>query len=100
MLDINLLLAHFWANADIIYTTENVEICLLNDNEIEMELVLLKRDETRPLDISLIALMDLEDFIRLFEITALADLEKISTETLLRLMAEDELEYKVIEALY
>ncbi|MDR6785250.1 hypothetical protein ABIE26_003949 [Pedobacter africanus] len=50
-----------------------------------------------PLRISLIADLGLDDFIRLFELKELSDLEQISTETLLRLMADDEITYKVVK---
>ncbi|MDR6785253.1 hypothetical protein ABIE26_003952 [Pedobacter africanus] len=99
MLLINDLLPYFWANADIIYTKDNIGIILLNDNEVELELVLFKKDGAMPLRISLIADLGLDDFIRLFELKELSDLEQISTETLLRLMADDEITYKVVKDL-
>lgn len=38
MLLTNLLLAHFWINADTIQATTKLSISLFNDNEIELEL--------------------------------------------------------------
>ena len=85
MLKKNLLIAHFWANANQITTPTGVELNLENDNYIILS-VLLRNHEDYPERYQLKAELSIERFIDLLELDTLEELDEISIETMFTLL--------------
>jgi hypothetical protein len=85
MITKNLLLAHFWTNANKIVTPTGVELDLLNDEIIQLS-VTLRNHEDYAERYQLKARFGLDQFIDKLELEKLSDIAEISIETMFTLM--------------
>ncbi|WP_316812885.1 hypothetical protein [Pedobacter heparinus] len=85
MISANLLLAHFWTNANKITTPTGVELDLNDDETISLS-VTLRNQEDYPERYQLKARFGLEQFIDTLELEQLEGIDEISIETMFTLM--------------
>jgi hypothetical protein len=94
MITTNLLLAHFWTNANKITTPTGVELDLINDEIIQLS-VTLRNHEDYPERYQMKAKFGLDQFIDKLELEQLEDINQISIETMFTLMVIGSAGYNV-----
>ncbi|WP_316812669.1 hypothetical protein [Pedobacter heparinus] len=94
MISTNLLLAHFWANANKITTSTGVELDLIDDETISLS-VTLRNQEEYPERYQLKARFGLAQFMDKLELEQLQDIDEISIETMFTLMVIGNVGYKL-----
>ena len=96
MMDKNVLLARFWANANQFTTADGVEIDLHND-EIVVVSTTLKNTVGDAREIQMMAEFSLDAFIQEMETQLLEDVMEITLDTLFALLVGGKAGYHVME---
>jgi hypothetical protein len=96
MMDKNVLLAQFWANANQFTTVDGVEIDLHND-EIVVVSTTLKNTVGDAREIQMMAEFNLDAFIQEMETQLLEDVMEITLDTLFALLVGGKAGYHVME---
>jgi len=96
MMDKNVLLAQFWANANQFTTADGVEIDLHND-EIVVVSTTLKNTVGDAREIQMMAEFSLDAFIQEMETQLLEDVMEITLDTLFALLVGGKAGYHVME---
>ena len=96
MIDKNIILAHFWANANKLVTANGVEIDLHNDDLVVLS-VLLRNVEDTPYRVQIYAEFSLDAFIAEMEIQLVEDLLEIELDMMMVLLMGGKASYNVFK---
>ncbi|SMC43916.1 hypothetical protein [Pedobacter africanus] len=96
MIDKNIILAHFWANANKLVMPDGVEIDLHNDDLVVLS-TLLRNVGHYPYTLQFKAEFSLDDFITEMETQLLEDVTEINLDLLLVLFAAGKASYNLFK---
>ncbi|MDR6785713.1 hypothetical protein ABIE26_004818 [Pedobacter africanus] len=96
MIDKNLLLAQFWANANQFTTADGIEIDLHNDDIVVVSAT-LKNTTGDPLEIQMLAKFSLDDFIAEMETQLLEDVMEINLDLMFALLVGGKAGYHIMK---
>lgn len=96
MIDKNMILAHFWANANHLVTADGIEIDLHNDELVVLS-ALFRNVGDYPYTLQLKAEFSLDAFIAEMEIQLLEDLLEIELDMLMSLLMSGKASYNLFK---
>ena len=96
MIDKNILLAYFWANANQIVTADGVEIDLHNDNQVMLSTLLRNADKPQ-YTIQICAEFSLDAFVAEMKLQLVDDLTEINLDMLMALLMGGKASYQILE---
>ncbi|MNL17568.1 hypothetical protein D3C87_1386680 [compost metagenome] len=97
MIDKNVLLAQFWANANQLVTADGLEIDL-HDDDLVVVSTTLKNTSGDPLEIQIMAQFSLDDFITEMEVQLVKDVLEIDLNLLFVLLVCRKAGYHIMKA--
>ena len=96
MIDKNIVLAQFWANANKLVTAQGIEIDL-HDDELVILSTLLRNVEDCPYQVQIRAEFNLDAFLVEMETQLVDDLSEINLDMLMVLLVGGKATYQILE---